>query len=79
MQTQYTVREAKARLSELLDLAASGAEIEIHRTKGKKGSFRLVSVDAVSDARRPGILRGKIGIPDDFDDESPDVLAMFGA
>lgn len=77
MSKQFTLREAKARLSELLDLAAAGVPVEITRQGAKKGRFKLVSSDGAFGKRTPGALKGKITIPDDFDAESPDILADF--
>lgn len=77
MQSQYTLREAKARLSEILDLVAAGEAIEITRQGAKKGRFRITSVEGEFGGRRPGALAGKITIPDDFDDEDPEISADF--
>lgn len=77
MSHTYTLREAKARLSELLDLAAAGVPIEITRQGAKKGRFKLIPSNAGFEARQPGALKGKISIPDSFDDEDPDITADF--
>ena len=77
MPHRYTVRDAKARLSELLDLAAAGNVVEITRQGAKRGRFKLVSVDGTFGQRRPGALKGRIAVPDTFDDEDPDIIADF--
>ena len=77
MPYQYTLRDAKARLSELLDLAAAGNVVEITRQGAKKGRFKLVSVDGAFGQRRPGALKGRIVIPETFDEEDPDIIADF--
>ncbi len=77
MQYQFSLRNAKARLSELLDLAAAGNVVEITRQGAKKGRFSLASVDGTFGQRRPGALKGRIVVPDTFDDEDPDIIADF--
>lgn len=77
MKHEFTTRDAKARLSELLDLAAIGAEVEITRQGAKRGRFRLVAMNEDKPYRRPGTLKGRIRIPDDFDAEDPDIVADF--
>ena len=77
MHHQFTVREAKARLSEILDLAASGATVEITRQGSKAGRFKLVASENAYDLRQPGALKGKITIPDDFDAEDPSITDEF--
>lgn len=77
MPYQYSLRDAKARLSELLDLAAAGNVVEITRQGTKRGRFKLVSVDGTFGQRRPGALKGRIVVPDTFDDEDPDIIADF--
>ena len=74
---EYTLREAKARLSELLDLASAGVVIEISRQGTKKGRFKLVSCDGSFGQRSPGALKDKIVVPDNFDAEAPDIIADF--
>ena len=77
MQSRYTLREAKARLSEILDLVAAGETVEITRQGAKKGRFRITSVEGEFGGRRPGALAGRISIPRGFDDEDPDLVAAF--
>lgn len=77
MSKQFTLREAKARLSEILDMAAAGVPVEITRQGSKKGRFKLILSEGEFGKRTPGLLKGKISIPDDFDDEDQDILADF--
>ena len=77
MPETYTLRDAKARLSEILDLVAAGVDVEITRQGEKRGRFRVISADAGFGARRPGALKGRIRIPDSFDDEDAEVIADF--
>ncbi len=73
----FTSRDAKARLSELLDRVAAGDEIEIVRRGAGGGRFRILAVEASGAARRPGRLKGRIAIPPDFDEEDPEIVAAF--
>ena len=73
----HTLRDAKARLSELLDRAARGEEVEIVRAGAKAGRFRLLAIEADAPLRAPGALRGAFALPDDFDAPDPEVEALF--
>ncbi len=65
------IHEAKTHLSQLVERAAAGEEIII----GKAGRpmARLVAYHPHHQPRRPGAMKGKISIADDFD-QSPDWL-----
>jgi prevent-host-death family protein len=66
--------EAKTQLSALVDQAAAGAEIII--AKNGKPLAKLVPFrDRPS--RKPGRLKGKIWMSDDFDAPMPDVVDAF--
>ncbi len=77
MPETYTLRDAKARLSEILDLVSAGVEVEITRQGEKRGRFRIVPSDASFGSRLPGALKGRITVPKDFEDEQPDIVADF--
>jgi prevent-host-death family protein len=62
------IYEAKTRLSELVELAASGDEVVI--AKAGKPRVRLVAVNAAP-ARRPGGWEGRLWISEDFDAPLP--------
>jgi prevent-host-death family protein len=70
------IYEAKTRLSQLVDKAASGEDVVVSRN-GKP----LVRITQLEGARRPikfGVLKGKVRIAPDFDAPLPgDVLAGF--
>ena len=68
-----SVREAKTRLSRLIEAAAGGEEIVIAR-RGKPVA-RLVALSAFPEPRRPGALKGQIRIGDDFDSALPTELS----
>lgn len=65
------IHQAKTHLSRLLEQVAKGEEVVIARSG--RPVARLV---AISEApRRPGSLKGKIQIADDFDAPLPEGLA----
>lgn len=68
------VSEAKAKLSKLFDMAYNGEEIII-----SKNNLPLVKLVAHKPKakRKLGLLKGKIGIPDDFLEEADETNAMF--
>lgn len=66
------VYEAKTRLSQLLDLAASGEEVIIARAG--KPMAKLISYRPDKQARKPGYWKGKVTIKKDFD-ELPENLS----
>lgn len=63
------ILEAKAHLFRLLESAATGEEIII--AKAGVPIARLGPPPLVSNPRRPGLLRGKIRVRDDFDAPLP--------
>jgi prevent-host-death family protein len=65
------VHEAKTHLSRLLDDVAAGEEVVITRRGEEVAS--LVPVGSRS-SRRFGTERGRLVVPDDFDDPLPDEL-----
>jgi len=69
------MHEAKTHLSRLVEEVESGGEITIARAG--KPVARLVPVRPAA-PRRPGLLRGRIHVRDDFDAPlPPEVLARF--
>jgi prevent-host-death family protein len=64
--------EAKTQLSALVDQAAAGAEIII--AKNGKPMAKLVAIRTL---RKPGRLKGKIWMSDDFDAPMPDIDDAF--
>lgn len=70
------ISEAKAQLSALIERVRAGEDIII----GKAGRpvARLVKYEHNRQARRPGALKGKIRISDDFDELPEDVAEAFG-
>ena len=66
------IHEAKTNFSKLIDAVSQGEEIVIARAG--KPAARLVPVEAQKPVRKPGALKGKIRIADDFDAPLPDDL-----
>jgi len=68
------VSEAKTNLSKLIDRAFMGEEIVI-----AKNNLPLVDLipHKQKAKRKLGILAGAFRVPDDFDEEIPEINAMF--
>ncbi len=72
---QVNVHEAKTHLSKLLEDVEAGEEVVIAR--GGKPVARLVGIEE-KPPRIIGLLKGKLVVPDDFDDPLPDdILDLF--
>ncbi|MES2114250.1 MAG: type II toxin-antitoxin system Phd/YefM family antitoxin [Pseudomonadota bacterium] len=70
------IHEAKTQFSKLIEAVAQGEEIII--AKAGKPAARLVPVDTPPPVRRPGLMKGKLRIADDFDAPLPEeLLAAF--
>jgi prevent-host-death family protein len=65
--SEIGLREAKAHLSALIDRVEQGQTLTL--TRHGKPVARIVPIPE----RRPGMLKGRIGMADDFD-ETPDWL-----
>ncbi|MGI8903827.1 MAG: type II toxin-antitoxin system Phd/YefM family antitoxin [Solirubrobacteraceae bacterium] len=75
---QVNVHEAKTQLSKLLGRVESGEEIVIARA-GKPVAKLVRHEPGPSGPRKPGAMKGKIVIHDNFDDPLPDEVARaFG-
>ena len=68
------VSEAKAKLSKLIDMVYHGEEVVIAKNN-------LPIADLVkhkpTGARKLGLMKGKIDIPDDFNEECEEINTMF--
>ena len=71
MQT-VNIHEAKTNFSKLIDAVGQGEEIVI--AKAGKPAARLVPIQTQKPVRKPGALKGKIRIAEDFDAPLPDDL-----
>ena len=66
------IHAAKTHLSRLVDQAVAGEEIVV--AKAGKPLVKLVPVNKPKVRRKPGFLKGRIKISDDFDAPLPDDL-----
>lgn len=68
------ISEAKAQLSKLVDLVYHGEKVVIAKNN-------LPLVDLVphkpEGKRQLGLLKGMLAVPEDFDDEVPEINEMF--
>lgn len=75
MQT-VNIHEAKTQFSKLIEAVSHGEEIII--AKAGKPAAKLVPVNAQKVVRKPGALKGKMHVADDFDAPLPnDLQAAF--
>ena len=76
MKKSVNVHEAKTHLSRLLVRVMGGEEVVI--AKAGKPVARLVKFENKRQPRKPGALKGKIKISDDFDSLPDDIARAFG-
>ena len=77
MKRSYSIGEAKTNLSKLIAEVERGEPVEIRR--GKTPVAKLVPVASpTKPLRKPGALKGKIKIADDFDTWPDDVARALG-
>jgi prevent-host-death family protein len=70
------IHEAKTQFSKLVDAASGGEEIII--AKAGKPVAKLVPISTDRTARKPGRLKGKLRIAEDFDAPLPaDIQSAF--
>jgi prevent-host-death family protein len=62
---KVNIREAKAQLSRLVDLAVKGEAFVI--AKAGKPLVKVAALDSPAEPQRLGFMGGKITVPDDFD------------
>ena len=62
---KINIHQAKTHLSRLVEDVAGGSEILI--AKGGRPMARLVPLRRDDSPRRPGVLKGKLRIADEFD------------
>jgi prevent-host-death family protein len=62
---KINIHQAKTHLSRLIEDVASGNEVLI--AKGGRPMARLVPLRRDETPRRPGLMKGKLRIADDFD------------
>ncbi|REJ73523.1 MAG: type II toxin-antitoxin system prevent-host-death family antitoxin [Acidobacteria bacterium] len=71
------VGEARLLLAALLERVLAGEEVVLG--EGGKPVAKLVRFDAPTAPRRPGALKGRITIGDDFGALPPDLAGAFGS
>ena len=69
------IYDAKTNLSKLIEQVLLGEEVII--AKAGKPIVRLISFKEEKKPRVPGLLKGKIWISDDFNDESEEINKLF--
>jgi antitoxin (DNA-binding transcriptional repressor) of toxin-antitoxin stability system len=62
---KVNIHEAKTHLSRLIEDVANGNEVLI--AKGGRAMARLVPLGRDDSPRRPGLMKGKLRLSDDFD------------
>ena len=70
------ITEAKSHFSALIEKVMSGEEIIIG--KAGKPVAKIVKYQRSEESRRPGALKGKIKIADNFDELPEDIAKAFG-
>jgi prevent-host-death family protein len=76
MATIINIHEAKTHLSRIVDEVAAGAEVII--AKAGKPMARLTPLESVPRPKKLGMLKGKIKVPDNFNEPLPeDVIERF--
>ncbi len=78
MSPTYSIGEAKTHLSKLVRQAEEGEEIVLRR--GSHPVVRLVAVtgNGATVKRTPGRMRGRLSVPDDFDEWPEDIARVLG-
>lgn len=69
------IHQAKINISKLIEKALHGEDIII--TKAGKFVLKLVVIKNKFKLRNQGLLKGKINIPDNFDDDNPMINKLF--
>jgi prevent-host-death family protein len=70
------ISEAKAQLSALIEKVMAGEEVIIG--KAGKPVARIIKYENSRQVRKPGVLKGKIKIAEDFDALPDDLAKAFG-
>lgn len=69
------IYQAKTQLSKLIQQVEKGKEVII--AKAGKPVVKLVPYKEKIKVRKPGLLKGKITVPGDFNEESKEINEMF--
>jgi antitoxin (DNA-binding transcriptional repressor) of toxin-antitoxin stability system len=78
MSSTYSIGEAKTQLSKLVRQAEQGEEVVLRR--GSQPVARLVAITGNGGTvkRTPGSMRGRVSVPDDFDEWPEDIAKALG-
>lgn len=68
--TRVNIAQAKARLSELVQMAMSGEDVVIARDN--RPLLKLVPLGALAGPRKPGSAAGRVWVAPDFDETPED-------
>lgn len=69
------IHQAKTNLSQLIEKTLRGEDVII--AKAGKPIVKLVAYKKTLKPRKPGALKGKIFVPDDFTEESEEINKLF--
>lgn len=72
---QVNIYDAKTNLSRLIEQVLQGKEVII--AKAGKPVVKIVSYKEKLTPRKPGLWKGKVWIPDDFNDEDEEINKLF--
>jgi prevent-host-death family protein len=78
MSSAYGIGEAKTQLSKLVRQAEEGEDVVLRR--GSRPVARLVALTGNGGTvkRTPGRMRGRLRVPDDFDEWPEDIARALG-
>lgn len=76
MSTVFSLSEAKAKFSEVVERASLGEDIII--TRMGRTTVRITRFEPASPDRRLGLLKGRISLADDFDEWPEDIAHDLG-
>ncbi len=76
--SSYSIGEAKTQLSRLVHQVEEGEDVVLRR--GSKPVARLIPIPAGEGPikRKPGSMRGRVRVPEDFDEWPPDIARELG-
>jgi antitoxin (DNA-binding transcriptional repressor) of toxin-antitoxin stability system len=76
--SSYSIGEAKTQLSKLVHMAEDGEDVVLRR--GRKPVARVVPILAEDGGvrRKPGRLRGRVKVHEDFDEWPQDMAQALG-
>lgn len=72
----YSVTEAKAKFSQVIESVLQGEEVII--TKMGKPAVKISSYEPIADNKRLGLMKGKATIPSDFGEWTEEEAKLLG-